>query len=90
MDGLTAVGHIREEENAGKLKKSLVIALSKSLRLVTQQYICLLYMYYVRPAGNARQGQIDLAKASGMDEVVIKPYRLVCFFKIINSGTDSK
>ncbi|AFR96575.2 hypothetical protein C343_04702 [Cryptococcus neoformans C23] len=54
MDGLTAVGHIREEENAGKLKKNLVIALT----------------------GNARQGQIDLAKASGMDEVVIKPYRL--------------
>ncbi|WVQ81842.1 hypothetical protein IAT38_003969 [Cryptococcus sp. DSM 104549] len=26
--------------------------------------------------GNARQGQIDEAKASGMDEVVIKPYRL--------------
>ncbi|WVF67557.1 hypothetical protein IAT40_002314 [Kwoniella sp. CBS 6097] len=26
--------------------------------------------------GNARQGQIDEAKAAGMDEVVIKPYRL--------------
>nr|XP_019044826.1 hypothetical protein I302_06740 [Kwoniella bestiolae CBS 10118]OCF23756.1 hypothetical protein I302_06740 [Kwoniella bestiolae CBS 10118] len=26
--------------------------------------------------GNARQGQIDEAKARGMDEVVIKPYRL--------------
>jgi len=26
--------------------------------------------------GNARQGQIDEAKASGMDEVIIKPYRL--------------
>jgi hypothetical protein len=28
-------------------------------------------------AGNARQGQIDEAKAAGMDDVVIKPYRLV-------------
>lgn len=28
------------------------------------------------PAGNARQGQIDEAKAAGMDDVVIKPYRL--------------
>ena len=27
-------------------------------------------------AGNARQGQIDEAKAAGMDDVVIKPYRL--------------
>ncbi|WVQ90544.1 hypothetical protein IAS59_004324 [Cryptococcus gattii] len=54
MDGLTAVKHIREEENAGKLKKNLVIALT----------------------GNARQAQIDLAKMTGMDEVVIKPYRL--------------
>ncbi|WVR09485.1 hypothetical protein IAU60_006553 [Kwoniella sp. DSM 27419] len=26
--------------------------------------------------GNARQGQIDEARASGMDEVIIKPYRL--------------
>nr|ODN91900.1 hypothetical protein L203_01154 [Cryptococcus depauperatus CBS 7841] len=26
--------------------------------------------------GNARQGQIDQARASGMDEVIIKPYRL--------------
>ncbi|OCF32741.1 hypothetical protein I316_05662 [Kwoniella heveanensis BCC8398] len=26
--------------------------------------------------GNARQGQIDEAKASGMDDVIIKPYRL--------------
>ncbi|KAK4687012.1 hypothetical protein P7C73_g3098, partial [Tremellales sp. Uapishka_1] len=54
MDGLTAVKHIREEEAAGKLSLSLVIALT----------------------GNARQGQIDEAKAAGMDEVVIKPYRL--------------
>lgn len=30
-----------------------------------------------REAGNARQGQIDEAKAAGMDDVVIKPYRLV-------------
>jgi CheY-like chemotaxis protein len=29
-----------------------------------------------RIAGNARQGQIDEAKAAGMDDVVIKPYRL--------------
>lgn len=81
MDGLTAVGHIREEENAGKLKKNLIIALSKSSRSVTQLFICLRYIYHVHPAGNARQAQIDLAKASGMDEIVIKPYRLVCVLK---------
>lgn len=35
---------------------------------------------YMVPAGNARQAQIDLAKMTGMDEVVIKPYRLVRIF----------
>lgn len=91
MDGLTAVKHIREEENAGKLKKNLVIALSKSSRSITQQLICSCYMYHVHLAGNARQAQIDLAKMTGMDEVVIKPYRLVrIFYKHKSSGTDKK
>ena len=64
MDGLTAVRHIREEEAAGTLSLNLVIALSASNESISDcsdpdpTYI----------AGNARQGQIDEAKASGMDE----------------------
>ena len=52
------------------LAHNLVIALSESSDLMRH---CDLL---TAPAGNARQGQIDEAKAAGMDEVVIKPYRL--------------
>ena len=64
MDGLTAVKHIREEEAAGRISLNLVIALSEfsavdAIPLADQD---------VLSAGNARQGQIDEARASGMDE----------------------
>jgi len=62
MDGLTAVEHIREEEAAGTLSLNLVIALSESR--ISQQSLHI----DRNLAGNARQGQIDEAKASGMDE----------------------
>lgn len=69
MDGLTSLRHIREEEASGQLAHNLVIALSTSIHLSTSSKL-------MSTAGNARQGQIDEAKAAGMDEVVIKPYRL--------------
>ena len=71
MDGLTAVKHIRQEEADGSLASNLVIALSESTSNLSAvpKLTC--------TAGNARQGQIDEAKAAGMDDVVIKPYRLV-------------
>jgi CheY-like chemotaxis protein len=68
MDGLTAVRHVREEEKAGSLANNLVIALSASFHQSLD--------YSWPTAGNARQGQIDEAKAAGMDDVIIKPYRL--------------
>lgn len=69
MDGLTAVKHVREEEKAGSLANNLVIALSTSISTIIPNETD-------TPAGNARQGQIDEAKAAGMDDVIIKPYRL--------------
>ena len=73
MDGLTAVKHIRAEEAEGTLSRNQVIALSAFVSPAPARS-CLELM---RVAGNARQGQIDEAKAAGMDDVVIKPYRLV-------------
>lgn len=63
MDGLTAVRHIRAEEAAGTLGSNLVIALSTSqIELISWKYPLM------RLAGNARQGQIDEARAAGMDD----------------------
>ena len=64
MDGLTAVKHIREEEAAGRISLNLVIALSGFSAVVAIP----LADQDVHPAGNARQEQIDEARASGMDE----------------------
>jgi CheY-like chemotaxis protein len=71
MDGLTSLRHIRAEEASGALNHNLVIALSKRDQECPSPKVRL-----TATAGNARQGQIDEAKAAGMDEVVIKPYRL--------------
>lgn len=63
MDGLSALKHIREEEAAGTLARNLVIALSKLLQISPVIRVWLIIL-----AGNARQGQIDGARAAGMDE----------------------
>ena len=63
MDGLTAVRHIRAEEATGTLGSNLVIALSASvLPISAVEYVA------DETAGNARQGQIDEARAAGMDD----------------------
>ena len=62
MDGLTAVRHIREEEAAGTISLNLIIALSECGDPASLDELI------SGLAGNARQGQIDEAKASGMDE----------------------
>ncbi|KAL1405025.1 hypothetical protein Q8F55_008648 [Vanrija albida] len=40
--------------------------------------------------GNARQGQIDLALEAGMDDVVIKPYRLPALLETIQSAVATR
>jgi CheY-like chemotaxis protein len=39
--------------------------------------------------GNARQGQIDQARAAGMDDVIIKPYRLPALIATIRAACQS-
>lgn len=40
--------------------------------------------------GNARQGQIDLALETGMDDVVIKPYRLPALLETMQSAVAAR
>jgi hypothetical protein len=62
-------------ETCPRRRKSRIISKQPSH---SPQYVCSEHLSNeTNPlAGNARQGQIDEAKAAGMDDVIIKPYRL--------------